>query len=77
MYRYKLKTFKNKIVKGIPKIKNLENIIVVKLDGTCCVDIFKSSNFRGSNKEILWPGSEKKPNFRTIGSFKYGYCNDY
>ena len=67
-----MKAKANKI-RGFKKIKNIE---VVKLDGTCCVDIFKSSNFR-SNKQNLWPGSEKKPNFGTIGSFKYGYCNDY
>ena len=50
---------------------------MVKLDGTCCVDIFESFRFRGSNKENLCPGSEKEPNFGKIKSFKYGYCNDY
>ena len=67
---------KAKRIRGFKKITKLENIVVVKLDGTCCVDIFESSSFRGS-KENLWPGSEKKPNFGTIRSFKYGYCNDY
>ena len=71
-----MKAKANKI-KGFWKIKNLENIVVVKLDGTCCVDIFESFSFRGSNKENLWPGSEMKPKFGKIRSFKYGYCNDY
>ena len=72
---------KAKRIRGFRKITKLENIVVVKLDGTCCVDIFESFSFRGSNKEKslenLWPGSEKEPNFGKIKSFKYGYCNDY
>ena len=68
---------KAKRIRGFRKITKLKNIVVVKLDGTCCVDIFESFRFQGINKEILWPGSEKKPNFGKIKSFKYGYCNDY
>ena len=64
-------------IKGRRKIKNLENISGVKLDGTCCVNIFESFRFRGNKKDNLWPGSEKEPNFGKIRSFKYGYCNDY
>ena len=71
-----MKAKANKI-SGIRNITNLENILGVKLDGTCCVVIFESFRFRGSNKEYLWPGSEKEPNFDKIKSFKYGYCNDY
>ena len=71
-----MKAKANKI-SGIRKITNLENILGVKLDGTCCVDIFESFRFQGSNKENLWPGSEMKPKFGKIRSFKYGYCNDY
>ena len=68
---------KAKRIRGFRKITKLENIVVVKLDGTCCLDIFESFRFVGSNKENLWPGSEKEPNFDKIKSFKYGYCNDY
>ena len=71
-----MKAKANKI-SGFRKIKNLENISVVKLDGTCCVDIFESFRFRGGTKENLSPGSEKAPKFGKIKSFKYGYCNDY
>ena len=68
---------KAKRIRGFRKIKKVENIAVVKLDGTCCVDIFESFRFRESKKENLWPGSEKEPKFGKIKSFKYGYCNDY
>ena len=62
--------------RGFRKIDFAKNVNRIRIDGTCCIKIYKSKRYRGEN-QFLGRGFDNIPNFSTIRSFKYGFCNEF
>ena len=66
----------NVIPGGFRKINFAKNVNRLGIDGTCCVKIYKRKRYRGES-QFLELGFDNVPNFSTIRSIKYGFCNEF
>ena len=59
---------------GLKRLKNARSTLGVKVDGTCCVKIYKNKFYRGTSQKLL-TGHDGHIDFSNIRSMKFGVCS--